>query len=482
MATPIPDNRARFTLGEVRTHTAGELRGAAEDAVVEGVTTDSRADVRGKLFVALSGERFDGHRFVEDVVRNGAVAALVRRGAAVPADVPIVEVEDTLVALGSLARAHRKRWGGPLAAVAGSAGKTTTRSACAAALEAVAPGAVHSVPGNLNNRIGVPMVLLGLEERHAVAVVEIGTNVTGEVKLLTAIAEPNVGVLTLVDIEHAEGLGSLDEIEEEEGELLRGLPKTGAAIVNGDDARAVRQLLRAGSRKKVTYGTRGASDYRIVRREALGLAGSRVAIERPRGRGRETITLDVALLGLPGALAVAGAIAVADRVAGRAVPADRLVAALGGSALGEPGRLRPVELGDRTVVLDDSYNANPASVRAAVATAREIADDRGARLVLVLGEMRELGPEAAAQHELVGRDVGSSGAAALIAVGGEAARFVPPAVALGVDATFEADAERAAEAVLRRVRAGDVVLVKASRGVHAERVVEELIRRKGRAA
>jgi UDP-N-acetylmuramoyl-tripeptide--D-alanyl-D-alanine ligase len=164
------------------------------------------------------------------------------------------------------------------------------------------------------------------------------------------------------------------------------------------------------------------------------------------------------------------------------VPKERLQRALSREALGEPGRLRPVELSDHTVVLDDSYNANPASVRAAVATAREIADDRGARLVLVLGEMRELGAEAVQQHERVGRDIGESGAAVLVAVGGEAARFVAPAMALGVDAAFADDAERAAGEVLLRIRPGDVVLVKASRGVHVEHVVEELIRVKGRAA
>jgi UDP-N-acetylmuramoyl-tripeptide--D-alanyl-D-alanine ligase len=326
------------------------------------------------------------------------------------------------------------------------------------------------------------MVLLELDESRRLAVVEIGTNTRGEVAELASIAEPNVGVLTLVDIEHSEGLGSIDEIEEEEGALFRALPKNGSAIANGDDERAVRQLLRATAKRKLTYGTRGASDYRVLRREGAGLGGSTIFIERPRGRGRETIALEVPLIGLPAALSVVAAVAAADRVAGRSVPKERLQRALSREALGEPGRLRPFELSDHTIVLDDSYNANPASVRAAVATAREIADDRGARLVLVLGEMRELGVEAVPQHERVGRDIGESGAAVLVAVGGEAARFVAPAMAFGVDAAFADDAERAAGEVLRRIRPGDVVLVKASRGVHVEHVVEELIRVKGRAA
>ncbi|HEX4335882.1 MAG TPA: UDP-N-acetylmuramoyl-tripeptide--D-alanyl-D-alanine ligase [Polyangiaceae bacterium] len=483
MATPIPANTARFTLAEVVQATGGTCRSGTPELVVEGVTTDSRGDVRGKLFVALSGEHFDGHRFAADVAAAGARAVLVAKGrGADVAGAAVVEVDDTLVALGSLARLHRRRWGGTLVAVAGSAGKTTTRSAIAAALEAVLPGAVHSVAGNLNNRIGVPMVLFGLAAGQGAAVVEIGTNSTGEVRELTRIASPNIGVLTLVDVEHAEGLGSLDDIEEEEGALLRGLLKTGTAIANGDDERAVRQLVGANARKKLSYGIRGAVDYRIARRESIGLTASRVTLERPRGRGRETIALEVPLFGMPGALAVAAAVAVADRVAARSVPVERLAAAFARGPLGEPGRLRPVELGDRTVVLDDSYNANPASVRAAVAAARELADDRAARLVLVLGEMRELGAQSREQHELVGRDIGGSGAAVLIAVAGDAECFVPAARAQGVDAAFAVDAAQAVSEVLARVRPGDVVLVKASRGVHAEQIVEALVRERGRAA
>jgi UDP-N-acetylmuramoyl-tripeptide--D-alanyl-D-alanine ligase len=484
MATAIPPNAAHFSIEEIASATSGTVSGAPASlgVGVEGVTTDSRGAVRGKLFVALVGEHFDGHRFLGDAVQAGASALLVRRGTTVPATVPVIEVEDTLVALGALARMHRKRWGGTIVAVAGSAGKTTTRSAIAAALEAVAPGAVHSVAGNLNNRIGVPMVLFGLESRHGVAVVEIGTNLRGEVKELTAIAAPNIGVLTLIDVEHAEGLGALDDIEQEEGDLLRGLPKTGTAIGNGDDPRVVRQLVAATAKRKVSYGTRGAVDVRIERRETIGLTGSRITIERPKGRGRETIHFEVPLFGPPGALAIAAAVAAADRVAGRAVPADRLARALATNALGESGRLRPVELSDRTVVLDDTYNANPASIRAAVATAREIADDRAARLVLVLGEMRELGPSSADEHDSVGKDVAASGAAVLVAVAGEAERFVAPAAALGISAKFAADAERAVAEVLSSVRPGDVVLVKASRGVRAERIVEALVSAKGRAA
>jgi UDP-N-acetylmuramoyl-tripeptide--D-alanyl-D-alanine ligase len=235
-------------------------------------------------------------------------------------------------------------------------------------------------------------------------------------------------------------------------------------------------------RRKVSYGTRGASDYHIVRRESLGVLGSRIAIERPRGRGRDTVTLTVPLLGTPGALAIAAAVAVADRVAGKAVSEERLAAAFGEEGMGEPGRLRPIELADRTLILDDTYNANPASIRAAIATAREMADDRAARLVLVLGEMRELGKESRSLHADLGRDIAESGAALVVGVGGDAEQFVRGATEAGMEAPFAPPAAEAAAFVLSRVRAGDVVLVKASRGVHAERVVESLVRMKGQAA
>lgn len=267
MGTPIPENRAAFRLDALGPLIGAVPRALPEGLAVEGVTTDSRGELEGRLFVALVGERFDGHEYLDDARRRGARAAVVRRGAAVPAGLPALEVDDPLVALGAIASLHRRRWGGLVVGVAGSAGKTTTRSVTAAALEAVHPGAVHSVPGNLNNRVGVPMVLLALDPASRVAVVEIGTNQPGEVAELTRVAGPDLGVLTLIELEHSEGLGELDAIEQEEGALLRALPPGGAAIANADCVRSARQLVLAGARRKIGYGTRGAAQYRITRRE-----------------------------------------------------------------------------------------------------------------------------------------------------------------------------------------------------------------------
>jgi UDP-N-acetylmuramoyl-tripeptide--D-alanyl-D-alanine ligase len=215
MESALPENQARFTLGELARATGGTLAGpgGAEREVV-GVSTDSRASLGGKLFVALKGERFDGHSFAEGAAKAGAAAILVENDVgALP--IPALRVPSTLGALGAIAGLHRSRFPGRLIAVGGSAGKTTTRSAVGAVLELCAPGRVHQTSGNLNNLIGVPLVLLGLTPEQRYAVVELGTNAPGEVAALTAMAKPDAGLLTLIGLEHTEGLGDLDGVERE---------------------------------------------------------------------------------------------------------------------------------------------------------------------------------------------------------------------------------------------------------------------------
>lgn len=473
MATPIPRNQLELSLGEIVEATGGEVR-AGRHAAVRGVTTDSRDDVAGKLFVALAGERFDGHGFVADVARRGAHAVLVSRDVEVPADTSVVRVGDTLAALGALGRFHRLRWGGKLVAVGGAAGKTTTKGAIAAFLEAVLPGQVHSERGNLNNLVGVPMVLFGLNEAHRVAVVELGTNQRGEVARLAGIAVPDLAVVTLIAIEHSEGIGDLDAIEAEEGDLFAALGPAATAIGNADDARVMRQLAASPAAHKLSYGNAASADYRVVSRQALGLHQSEVLLERPGG---ERVSLTTGLLGAPGALALAAALAVSERVAGAPLSVEVARAALAALGAGEAQRLIPIELADGSVVVDDSYNANPASVLSSAETAREIARARGARLILVVGEMRELGPLSVREHQELGRALAGLGADALFAVAGDAAHLAQAA-----GCRFAEDAEAALGLLLEELRAGDVVLVKASRGVRAERVVEGLVRAKGKAA
>lgn len=465
----IPPNAAPFTLAEVLDATSGEVSGGSAGLVFEGVGTDTRGDLSGKLFVALAGERYDAHDYLDDAASAGARACVVERD--VPnAKLPLVKVPSTLRALGDLARYHRRRFRGTIVAIGGSAGKTTTRSAVGAALEVTAPGAVHQTSGNLNNLIGVPLVLFGLEARHRFAVVELGTNTPGEIARLMDVVVPDVSLLTLIDVEHTEGLGDLDGVEREEGDLFARLSPSAVAVGNVDDERVARCLERARVARKLGYGLGERALLRAVERSSRGLLGQTLRVQTP---SRE-LSLEVPLLGQAGAYAALAALSILDLLAPEALAEPRaLEQAL--ARAGEPGRLRPIELADGTIVLDDTYNANPASVLASIAAAAELAQVRVARLLLVLGEMRELGAAARDEHERVGRTLAESGAALVLGVAGHAERFVEGARAAGVDAEFAPDAERAAELLKERVRPGDVVLVKASRGVRAERVVESLV-------
>jgi UDP-N-acetylmuramoyl-tripeptide--D-alanyl-D-alanine ligase len=465
----LPRNRARFTLAEIAEATGGAVLGGDGALAIEGVSTDTRALDAGGLFVALRGERFDGHDHVGAAFAKGAKAVLVEASSARPVEGPAVRVASTRRALGALGRAQRRRFGGRLVGVAGSAGKTTTKSAIAAVLERLAPGAVHHAPGNFNNDIGVPLVLLGLAPSQRYAVVEIGTNAPGEVAELTALAEPDLGVLTLIAIEHAEGLGDLDGVEREEAALFAGMSPDGVALGNGDDARVRRSVEGSPCRERILYGAGADCAVRLVSQSPAGAFGQRLTVEGRFGR----VELDVPLPGRAGAYAALAAIAAAEVLGGAPLDGRALEAAL--SRAGEPGRLIVHELADGTVVLDDAYNANPASVLASVATASEIAARRAARLVLVIGEMRELGALSEREHRRVGDALAESGAARLFAVAGDAALYAEAAARRGMPVDFAETADAALGPLKAGLEPGDVVLVKASRGVRADRIVEGLI-------
>jgi UDP-N-acetylmuramoyl-tripeptide--D-alanyl-D-alanine ligase len=409
----------------------------------------------------------------------GASAVLVEQPVEVPARVSVLLVRSTLEALGALARAYRNRWQGTLVAVAGSAGKTTTKTAIAELFETLAPGAVLSTPGNLNNAIGVPLVLLCLSEKHRFAVVEIGTNQPGEVLALTRMAGPNLGVLTLIGLEHSEGLVDLDGVEAEEGAMLSAIISGGAIVFNGDDERVSRQVARAAHLGKLSYGFGEGLCYRVVERNTSASGASELVLSRP---DKSRLVAKSRLLGEAGGYAALAALAVAERALGTPVSGETLSRALQSDRVAAAGRLFPVELADGSLLIDDSYNSNPASLESSLAVARELADLRGAGRFLVLGEMRELGELSRSEHERMGRGLGRAGARALIALGGDARFFVEACPEAGPPAAFADDAGAAVSLVLDRVEQGDVILVKASRGVGAERVVEGLIEAKGRAA
>jgi UDP-N-acetylmuramoyl-tripeptide--D-alanyl-D-alanine ligase len=475
MSAPLPVNRVELSLTEVVSATGGELCGG--DANIRGISTDSRGDLTGALFVALVGERFDGHDFVAKAAERGAAALLIERDVATK--LPTVKVKSTLAALGALGARRRRDWGGKVVAVAGSAGKTTTRAALSALLEALEPAAVHYARGNFNNLIGVPLVLLSLAEQERLAVVELGTNRPGEVEALTKMSAPDLGVLTLIGYEHTEGLGDLDGVELEEGALFAHLG-AGIAVGNADDERVARQLARASGRR-VSYGQGADADYRF-RVLALSANGSDLEVGR-RFAGREVTTrFRISALGEAGAYAACAALAAGETLLEREISSETLTAAFASAVASEAGRLCPVELTGGILLLDDTYNANPESVESSLETARQLADLRQAPLVLVLGEMRELGALSASLHRRIGQAAAAQRPELLVGVAGDARWLCEAAREHGVTCEFAPDSEAAAELLLARLPAPAVVLIKASRGVRAERVVELLIAAKGRAA
>ncbi len=476
MATPLPDNRARFTAGDIARHTGGVLVAGVDGTPIVGVVSDSRRVASGTCFVALRGERFDGHSFAAEALRLGAGAVVVERADALPRDLgAIVEVPDTLRALGDLGLAVRVQWGKKLVAVAGSAGKTTTTQAVASVLRELAgPSAVHATSGNLNNRVGVPHVLLALEPTHELAVIELGTNAPGEVAELVRITRPDVGVLTLVGVEHSEGLGDLNGIEEEEAQVFARLGPGGVAVGNADDERVARRLRAC--RMVRSYGL---GSHANVRGEVLthhGELGTRLAIGSPTqlrdAPHREVV--DVALPGRAGVYAALAAFAVAEAVVGERPSGEVVTRGLAEAQARQEGRLVARSTPSGGLVIDDSYNANPPSMMASIELARAVAQRRGAALALVLGEMRELGALSPSEHAALGEMAAASGAALLAYVGGDARLAADRSEALGVRAHFFGTSDEAARALPALLPPSAVVLVKGSRGVRTERVVTAL--------
>jgi UDP-N-acetylmuramoyl-tripeptide--D-alanyl-D-alanine ligase len=482
MATVIPANRAPFTVDEVLAVTGGTLvrRGPADAAL--GVSTDTRRLQSGDLFVALRGANFEGHEFLQAASQAGASMFLLSQHVLPAGQASVIRVPDTLEALGKLGRAHRARWAravrkaggrGQVIAITGSAGKTTTSRAVTAVLKALAPGQVHAAAGNMNNQIGMPLVLLGAEAQHRYVVVEVGTNSPGEIAYGAWLTQPDVGVLTLVACAHGEGLGTIEDIAREKGALLERVRESGASVANADDLRARAQLLRTRARRSYTYGFDDEADVRIVEREPGGLQSQRVRLEVATATGPRTLEANTSVLGEAGAYASAAAVAVALAVSRGRVDLERVRAGLE-AVQAEEGRLRPRQLASGLVVIDDAYNANPASMTASIHAASEIARAMSRPLVLVLGEMRELGMQGLLEHERLGRVAAESGAERIVAVAGTAVELARAAESLGARAAFVSDAEAAVPVVLQAVSGREVVLVKGSRGVALERVVAAL--------
>lgn len=441
---------------------------SAEQWTATGVSTDSRSVGKGDLFVAIRGEKFDGHDFVSMAVERGAAGVIVdARWAAANGPmmarlhVPRVVVDDTVHALGGLARLVRRRFKIPVIAVGGSNGKTTTKEMMKAVLSQ--KWRVLATEGNLNNHIGVPQTLFRLERKHQAVVIEIGTNHPGEVAYLCTVAEPTHGLLTNIGHEHMEFFGSLDGVADAEAELWDWLAEHGGtAFVNGDDARIVRRAKRV--KKKVVYGF--SSRTAAVKGSRLKTDAEGSALFKLWRGSRSPVDVRVAIPGLHNGM---NALAAATVGLTLGVSAKDVVEALGSVAAASK-RMQVVQA-NGLVVLNDTYNANPDSMLAALATLRSFATT--GRRVAVLGDMFELGATAEAGHRAVGRAVKREKVDLLFTTGTLAEEIYRAA---GLTKAEHFADKRSMILRLREVlRPGDVVLVKGSRGMQMEDVVTAIV-------
>ncbi len=433
--------------------------------VATGYSIDSRTLRVGELFFAVRGERLDGHDYIDGAVHRGAIAAVVSRArvAGLPDEVlalPLLIVEDPLIALQALAGHVRRHWGKRVVAITGSAGKTTTKEAVAAAL-----GAKFNVlksQGNLNNGFGLPLQLLRLELEHDIAVIEMGMNHTGEIAALARITGPDWGVVTNVGTAHIENFAEGQAgIARAKFELVAALPPTGVAFLNCDDA-YVSQFGRDFAGSVVYFGAGPCADPQLVqaKEDASGLH-----LKFRAGEQIRTMTLQ--LLGAHNASNVLAGLAVALEAG---VDLDAAIAALTSLEAGDK-RGQIVEI-DGATIMNDSYNSNPEALRSMIRTLA--ARPAEGRRILVAGEMLELGEHGPALHAACGRAAAEAGLDLVAGVQGNAVHLAAAACTHGVGSLFLPDADAAGKWLSQILQPGDVVLVKGSRGVHLERAIEAL--------
>jgi len=455
-----------FTADELAGITGGSLvRRSARP--IRGAAVDSRVVRPGELFVALPGERTDGHRFVGSAAAAGAAAVLVSRtpdDLAALDDVTVLRVEDTLAALHALAAAWRKRFAPVVVGVTGSIAKTSTKEAVATVLSERFRTLRNE--GNQNNEIGLPLTVLRLGPEHEAAVLEMGMYVGGEIRDLARIARPRLGVVTAVQPVHLARIGTIEAVEQAKGELVEALPPRsdgGVAILNADDPR-VRRMAARTSARVLTYGFATDADVRAEVVTSAGFDGMRFTLVLPH-RARQPVSIPTL-----GRLAVHNALAAA--AVGHTARLDPATIAAGlARGWAAPHRAELIRAGAITIV-DDSYNASPASVSAAL----ELLGGLPGRRVAVLGEMLELGEGSEAGHRRVG-EAAARTVELLVIVGAGAMAIATGARDAGLtgDAVVQAaDVDEALGLLRSHLRDGDVILVKASRGVALERLVDAL--------
>ena len=450
----------KLPLDRIAELVSGSTSGATPaGSVASGYSIDSRTVRPGELFFAVKGEKMDGHDFVQQAVEKGAVAAVVshEKHLKLASALPLIVVEDTLVALQTLATAVRRLWAKALIAVTGSAGKTTTKEATAHVL--ATRFQVHKSEGNFNNHFGLPLMLLKLQPEHDIAVIEMGMSHSGEITALAKIAQPETGVVTNVAPVHLEFFNSIADIARAKYELIQSLPVNGTAVLNADDE-YVSQFGRDFHGKVICYG--------------LGPTAA-VRAENVKSRGEQGSAFDVVVGSLrePAVLPLVGAHNVHNALAAVAVALEHgfaLPAAVAALATLVPAdkRGQVVRMGNITVI-NDCYNSNPKALAAMVDA---LATMPARRRIVVAGEMLELGPLGAEMHRESGRHIAHKGIDVLIGVRGLAEEMVNAVNGTSARAVFFATPEEAGQWLSENTRDADVVLMKASRGVKLEKALD----------
>lgn len=452
----------QITAGEIVEAVNGTLIVGDTDAPITGISTDTRTITPGDMFVALTGENSDGHKFLADALAKGAVGVLVSRK--VEAQCLTVRVPDTLLALGDLAAHYRSKFSPVMIGVTGSVGKTTTKEMIAAV--AAARGHVLKNEGNFNNEIGLPLTLFNLSGRHKTAVVELAMRGAGQIDYLAKIARPSIGVITNIHMSHIELLGSLDAIADAKGELLDHLPSDGTAILNADD-RYFEYLRRRANCRIVTFGE--GTNARIRAHSSVIDSNGCCSFNVTTDNGDFSIYVPV-----PGEHNIKDALAAIAVGEVLGINHESIQSALTNFKAPEK-RSKIVPSRKGCMVIDDTYNASPASVKSALKTLSMM---EGGRKIAILGDMLELGDYAVEAHLEIGRTAKKCGIDLLIVVGEYAKLIARGAIdegmSVGAISEFNDAAEAAAE-VAGMVREGDVVLVKGSRVLKMERIVEDMI-------
>jgi UDP-N-acetylmuramoyl-tripeptide--D-alanyl-D-alanine ligase len=465
----MQENKVQTTAGKILSPIKGELLRGSRDRSFFGISTDSRTVGKGQLFWALKGETFDGHDFVKEAIKRGAAGAVVNKDwtADLPANIraSLIGVRDTLKALGDLARRWRRGFDVRVAAITGSGGKTTTKEMACAILSL--EGLTLKNEGNFNNLIGLPLSLFLLEKSHRYAVLEMGMNRPGEIGRLTEISDPDIGLITNVGRAHLEGVGSIEGVAKAKVELLDKMAPRALAILNGDD-RILMQAAAAVRKKPFTFGQ--------------GLQNT-VRAEKIRNLGREGFSFDIHWKGrsfsvklrVPGFHNVYNALAASAIALSLDVPKDCIQEGLS-QFEGVKGRFKVMPLAKGSLLIDDTYNSNPSSLRLSLESLKALAP-KDRKVIVGLGEMLELGEETETSHVEAGEMVAEAGADWLVALGDHAPEMIRGALDKGFSrkrAIRVKDHKQMGAKILEIMKPGDLVFLKASRRIGLERVAERL--------